>query len=146
MIRLLFVPPENTFVFKSNMIVHGKPLMANLKYLNCEATHSLLNNSHDLMMSAENDYRVTFLLNVQGLSHLELLDFEWECTNYEQFFGPCANITRDLDYAVRAHLAPFTELFSERFKLPINMAQIVLSQAVQKFRSLVEKNGIVTDH
>lgn len=114
--------------------------MPNLEYIGCSATHSLLNNSHYVTHSPEQSHQVNMLIYVQEQRHLEIINFAWDCATYEKDLGPCSNITQDLDYALRAHLIPYTERFFSHYDLPVEMFSVILRQVVDKFRRRIEQN------
>ena len=143
MVRSLFAPHENIFIFKENRILHGKPLMANLGELGCSATYKALNNSYNHTKDHLENNRVTLLIYLQGEGHYELLNYNWDCAAYEASFGSCANITQDENYAIRAHLLPYTTSFCDHYQLSLEeIGQHLLQRGVNAWRHWVNEKQI----
>lgn len=91
MIRLLFVPEEQIFIFPNKYdIVHGKPKVSLLPKLQCPNTQQVLlfpSNSSDIIEEELDDAKVERIVFLIGFNPLEIADFDWRCSVYESVVG-----------------------------------------------------------
>lgn len=152
MVRMLFVPTQQVYIFEKNLIVHGKPSIENLGQLGCIPTYAALDIYSNTEIFHANADRVSFLVYLAGDTMMEILNFSWECEVYTKDFGPCDNPTLNAGSILVRHIAGYTKYFVRHFNLNSTLEQALFDRAsmiwldaVAKLRERQEQNDIQVD-
>lgn len=125
-------------IFENNTIYHGKPSEENIGEIGCYETYDKLHMNFDHTQHILSGHQVTMLVHLAGVGHFELLNYKWDCESYASQFGPCDNITIDYEYALNSHIAGYTLLFCEYYKIPMELAPSLFARAKSRWDTVLE--------